>query len=142
MSVEDPYNLQRFVTAQAQDYESALAELRAGRKEPHWIWYIFPQVAGLGFSSMAERYAIQSKSEALAYLEHDVLGARLIECSATLLRLDRRRIEDIMGSPDDMKLRSSMTLFKAVSSSDSIFEEVLDKFYSGYEDARTIEFPS
>ena len=142
MSMEDPYNLQRFVTAQAQDYETALGELRAGRKESHWIWYIFPQVAGLGFSSTAERYAIQSKAEAMAYLEHDVLGARLIECSATLLRIDGRRIEGIMGSPDDLKLRSSMTLFKAVSSSGSVFEEVLDKFYSGYEDARTIDFLS
>lgn len=142
MSTEDPHNLQRFITAQAQDYESALGELRAGKKESHWIWYIFPQVAGLGFSSIAERYAIQDKAEAMAYLEHEVLGARLIECSATLLRIDGRRIEDIMGSPDDLKLRSSMTLFKAVSSSGSVFQDVLDKFYSGYEDARTIDFLS
>lgn len=142
MNTEDPHDLQRFITAQEQDYDSALGELMAGRKESHWIWYIFPQVAGLGFSSMAERYAIRHITEANAYLEHDLLGSRLIECCATILRIDGRRIEDIMGSPDDIKLRSSMTLFKAVSSSGSVFEDVLNKFYNGFEDARTIEFLS
>lgn len=140
MSTEDPHNLQRFIAAQAQDYESALGELMAGRKESHWIWYVFPQVAGLGYSSMAERYSIRDRAEAIAYMEHEVLGARLIECSAAVLRIADRRIEDVMGSPDDMKLRSSMTLFKAVSPSGSVFEQVLDRFYSGYEDAKTIEF--
>lgn len=140
MKTEDPHNLERFITVQEQDYESALGELKAGKKKSHWIWYIFPQIVGLGFSPMAVRYAIQSKAEAIAYLEHKVLGARLIECSATLLRLDGRRIEDIMGSPDDLKLRSSMTLFKEVSPSDSVFDDVLNKFYSGDEDSRTINF--
>ena len=140
MNTEDLHNLKRFITVQEQDYESALGELKAGKKKSHWIWYIFPQIVGLGFSPMAVRYAIQSKAEAIAYLEHKVLGARLVECSATLLRLDGRRIEDIMGSPDDLKLRSSMTLFKEVSPSNSVFHDVLKKFYSGDEDSRTINF--
>jgi len=142
MNNEDPHNLERFITAQAQDYESALGELRAGKKKSHWIWYIFPQIAGLGFSPMAARYAIQSKAEAIAYLEHKILGARLIECSVALLSLNGQRIEDIMGSPDDLKLRSSMTLFKEVSSSDSVFHDVLKIFYSGGEDSKTIDFLS
>jgi uncharacterized protein (DUF1810 family) len=99
MSMGDPHNLQRFLSAQAQDYDSAIGELRAGRKESHWIWYIFPQVAGLGFSSMAERYAIKDRAEATAYLEHEVLGSRLTECAEALLRIEGRGIEDIMGYP-------------------------------------------
>lgn len=140
MSEQDPYNLQRFLAAQAGDYEDALGELQHGRKESHWIWYIFPQVAGLGHSSMAEKYAIQSRAEALAYLNHPVLGARLRACAEMLLQHQAKRIQDIMGYPDDLKLRSSMTLFAAISSPGGIFRKVLDAFYSGQMDERTIAF--
>src|SRR5690242_11585867 len=104
----DPHNLQRFVVAQAEDYECALRELERGQKESHWIWYIFPQVAGLGHSPTAQKYAIQSKSEAVAYLKHPLLGPRLQRCSEALLKHQGRTVEDIMGFPDDLKLRSSM----------------------------------
>ena len=138
MNAQDPYQLQRFITAQTEDYASALDELRRGRKESHWIWYIFPQVAGLGHSSMARKYAIQSREEAIAYLNHPVLGSRLRECCEALLIHRGKRVEDIMGYPDDLKLRSSMTLFAVVSGGDSIFRTVLDAFYSGQMDERTI----
>jgi len=140
MSDPDTYNLQRFLAAQAEDYECALGELQRGRKESHWIWYIFPQVAGLGRSSMAEKYAIQSRDEAVAYLNHPVLGARLRECSETLLKHRSNRIEDIMGYPDDLKLRSSMTLFATISTPGSVFHKVLEAFYSGEMDERTVSF--
>ena len=140
MGDQDPYNLQRFLAAQAEDYECALGELQRGRKESHWIWYIFPQVAGLGRSPMAEKYAIQSLDEAVAYLNHPVLGARLRECSETLLKHRSNRIEDIMGYPDDLKLRSSMTLFATISTPGSVFHKVLDAFYSGEMDERTVSF--
>jgi uncharacterized protein (DUF1810 family) len=136
----DPFDLQRFLAAQANDYQEALRELQRGRKESHWIWYIFPQVAGLGRSSMAEKYAIQSKDEAIAYLNHPILGARLRECSEALLKHRGKPIADIMGYPDDLKLRSSMTLFAAISEPPSIFHQVLDAFYSGQMDDRTITF--
>jgi uncharacterized protein (DUF1810 family) len=140
MNEQDSYHLERFVAAQAEDYECALGELQRGRKESHWIWYIFPQVAGLGHSSMAQKYAIQSREEAVAYLKHPVLGARLRHCCEALLRHRRKRVEDIMGYPDDLKLRSSMTLFAVISKSDSIYREVLDAFYSGGLDERTMAF--
>jgi len=142
MNEQDPYDLQRFLAAQAEVYECALGELRRGRKESHWIWYIFPQVAGLGPSSMAQRYAIQSRDEAIDYLNHPVLGRRLRECCKALLTHAGKRAEDIMGNLDDLKLRSSMTLFAAVSDSDSIFNRVLDAFYAGQMDERTITFLS
>jgi uncharacterized protein (DUF1810 family) len=142
MNEQDPYDLQRFLTAQAEVYECALGELRRGRKESHWIWYIFPQVAGLGRSSMAQRYAIQSRDEAIDYLNHPILGRRLRECCKALLTHSGKRVEDIVGNPDDLKLRSSMTLFAAVSDSDSIFNRVLDAFYAGQMDERTITFLS
>ncbi len=140
MNEPDLFSLQRFVDAQAEDYDCALEELRRGRKESHWIWYIFPQVAGLGHSSMAQEYAIQSREEAVAYLNHPVLGARLKQCCEALLKHRGKKVQDIMGFPDDMKLRSSMTLFAMVSAQDSIFGKVLDAFYSGEMDERTIEF--
>lgn len=140
MSEPDPHDLQRFLAAQAGDYECALGELQRGRKESHWIWYLFPQVAGLGYSHMAQKYAIQSREEAVAYLKHPVLGARLRQCCAALLKHRGKRVEDIMGSPDDLKLRSSMTLFAAVSESESIFRKVLEAFYSGKLDGRTVGF--
>jgi uncharacterized protein (DUF1810 family) len=138
--MDDPYHLQRFLAAQAEDYECALGELRRGRKESHWIWYIFPQVAGLGRSSMAEKYAIQSPDEAVAYLNHPILGPRLRECSDALLKHRGTRIEDIMGYPDDLKLRSSMTLFAAISDPESVFHKVLEVFYSGERDEPTLAF--
>jgi len=142
MNEQDPYDLQRFLAAQAEVYECALGELRRGRKESHWIWYIFPQVVGLGRSPMAQRYAVQSRDEAIDYLNHPVLGGRLQECCEALLTHSGKRAEDIMGNPDDLKLRSSMTLFAAVSDSDSIFNQVLDAFYAGQMDERTITFLS
>jgi len=140
MNEPDPHNLQRFLTAQAEDFECALAELKRGRKESHWIWYIFPQVAGLGHSSMAQEYAIRSRDEALAYLGHDVLGARLKRSCEALLKHQGKNIQDIMGYPDDLKLRSSMTLFAMVSAPDGVFHKVLNAFYSGQMDERTIAF--
>jgi uncharacterized protein (DUF1810 family) len=140
MTESDPHNLQRFLTAQAEDYECALGELQRGRKESHWIWYIFPQVAGLGHSSMAQEYAIQSKEKTIAYLKHAVLGARLQQCCEALLKHQGRKIQDIMGFPDDLKLRSSMTLFAQISTADSVFHKVLNAFYSGKMDERTIAF--
>lgn len=142
MSTTDPhpFDLDRFVTAQRNDYETALGELRAGRKRSHWIWYIFPQVAGLGFSSMAARYAIQSRGEAEAYLAHPVLGPRLRECAEALLAHKGKSANAIMGYPDDLKLLSSMTLFAAVAEPDSVFHQVLQVFYEGGEDPKTVSF--
>jgi uncharacterized protein (DUF1810 family) len=140
MSDQDPYNLQRFLAAQAQDYECALGELQRGQKESHWIWYIFPQVAGLGHSPTAQEYAIQSKGEAVAYLNHAVLSMRLQRCCEALLKHQSRRVQDIMGFPDDLKLGSSMTLFAMISTQDSVFHKVLNAFYSGHIDERTIAF--
>ena len=140
MNERHPYNLERFLTAQTEDYDCALRELERGQKESHWIWYIFPQVAGLGRSSMAQEYAIGSRDEAVAYLKHAVLGTRLQRCCEALLKHKDRKVEDIMGFPDDLKLRSSMTLFAMVSTQDSVFHKVLNAFYSGQMDDRTIAF--
>ncbi len=140
MREQDPHNLQRFLTAQDEDYGRALSELHRGQKESHWIWYIFPQVAGLGHSPTAQQYAIRSRGEAVAYLNHAVLGARLQRCCEALLKHQGRRVQDIMGFPEDLKLRSSMTLFALISTQDSVFHEVLNAFYSGQMDERTIAF--
>lgn len=140
MSDSGPHDLQRFVTAQSRDYETALGELRRGRKRTHWIWYIFPQAAGLGHSSMAQRYAIQSKAEAIAYLGHEILGGRLRECAAALLPHQDTPIGGIMGYPDDLKLCSSMTLFASISDLGSVFHQVLGRFYGGAMDPKTLEF--
>jgi uncharacterized protein (DUF1810 family) len=136
----DPHNLQRFLSAQADDYDCALSELEQGQKESHWMWYVFPQVAGLGHSSMAQEYAIGSRDEAVAYLSHAVLGPRLQQCCDTLLKHQARKVKDIMGFPDDLKLRSSMTLFAMISAPRSVFHKVLDAFYSGQMDQKTIAF--
>jgi uncharacterized protein (DUF1810 family) len=138
----DPYQLERFVEAQRDSYADAIAELRRGAKRTHWMWYVFPQVAGLGSSGMAKRYAIGSRKEALAYLAHHVLGVRLHECASALLHVTGRTATEIMGSPDDLKLRSSMTLFAALSPAGSVFEQVLQRYYGGASDSRTIEFLS
>jgi uncharacterized protein (DUF1810 family) len=132
-------NLQRFLDAQRADYPTALAELTAGRKRSHWMWYIFPQLQGLGFSDMAHRYGITGAAEAAAYLAHPVLGARLIEISRALLALPGSNATSIMGSPDDLKLRSSMTLFAQVPGADGVFQAVLDKFFGGQADAKTVQ---
>lgn len=136
----DPQTLHRFLEAQEHMYGAALAELRAGEKRSHWIWYIFPQVAGLGHSAMSQRYAIRSAAEAKAYLNHAVLGPRLVECARALLAVNGRSATQIMGDPDDLKLRSSMTLFARVSDPQSIFRQVLEKYYGGAEDPKTAAF--
>lgn len=134
----DPYDLDRFVRAQESDYARALAEVTSGRKRSHWMWYIFPQFRGLGRSAMAERYAIQHVAEAAAYLQHPVLGPRLVACAEAALGVEGRSAHDIFGSPDDLKLRSSMTLFAHVSPGGSVFQRVLDRYFEGQPDPATI----
>jgi uncharacterized protein (DUF1810 family) len=131
--------LQRFLDAQDGVYEQALAELRAGRKRTHWMWFVFPQIAGLGHSSTAAYYAIADLAEARAYLAHPLLGARLAECAEALLGVTGRTAHEILGSPDDLKLRSSMTLFAQVAGPDSVFRRVLERYYGGEADARTLD---
>jgi uncharacterized protein (DUF1810 family) len=135
----DPFDLQRFVDAQAPVYDGVLAELRAGRKRSHWIWFIFPQIAGLGSSATAARYAISSLDEARAYLRHDVLGPRLRECTRLVNAVQHRSIGDIFGSPDDMKVRSSMTLFAHAADDERDFGELLVRYCDGAEDPLTLE---
>lgn len=135
----DPYDLNRFVQAQEGDYEQALSEIRSGRKRSHWMWYIFPQYEGLGFSSTSVFYAIKSLAEAQAYLEHPVLGPRLIECSQAALDVEGRSAHEIFGSPDDMKLKSCATLFNQVSPAGSVFEQLLAKYYRGERDEKTLD---
>ena len=132
------YDLSRFHKAQQGSYETALAEIRSGRKRSHWIWYIFPQIQGLGFSSTAQYYAIENLEEAKAYLADPVLRERLLEISTALLALDSCDPSEVMGYPDDLKLRSSMTLFSLAEPECTVFRDVLDKFYDGQEDSRTI----
>lgn len=137
--VSDPYGLRRFVDAQdqANTYEHALDELRAGRKRSHWIWFVFPQIAGLGRSPMARTYAIASLAEARAYLDHPVLGPRLLECARALLAVADRSAVEILGEVDALKLRSSMTLFARAAPQEPLFREVLDRFYAGEPDRTT-----
>jgi uncharacterized protein (DUF1810 family) len=136
--VGDPYNLNRFVEAQQDDYTRALAEIRSGRKRSHWMWYVFPQLEGLGQSSMSRRYSIKSVPEADAYLRHPMLGPRLLECCQAALDVDGRSALEIFGSPDDMKLRSCATLFACVSPAGSVFHRLLDKYFGGEPDDNTI----
>ncbi len=135
----DPHDLQRFVAAQEGVYACALEELRCGSKRSHWMWFVFPQIDGLGRSEMARRYAIRSREEAAAYLRHEVLGPRLRECADALLGVEGKTADDIMGFPDDLKLQSSMTLFAHVSDLGSVFHRVLEKFFGGSPDAKTLE---
>jgi uncharacterized protein (DUF1810 family) len=128
---DDPYALSRFVQAQERVYEQALAELRTGRKQSHWMWYVFPQFDGLAFSSTSQHYAIKSIAEAQAYLRHPLLGPRLLECSEAVLQVAGRTAREILGSPDDLKLRSCATLFASVSPAGSVFERLLAKYYGG-----------
>lgn len=138
MSADIDYDLDRFIDAQNGIYDRALAELEAGRKQSHWMWFIFPQVAGLGSSFMAEKYAIRSADEASAYLADPILGSRLLRCVEAVLSVKGRSANDIFGSPDDLKLRSSMTLFSAVSDYGSPFHTVIDQLYEGQFDSRTV----
>ncbi|HKP22731.1 MAG TPA: DUF1810 domain-containing protein [Dongiaceae bacterium] len=134
----DPFNLQRFLEAQAPVYERVCAELRNGHKQSHWMWFIFPQIAGLGHSAMAQRYAISSLREAEAYLKHAVLGPRLLECTTLLLQVDNKSAHAILGSPDDMKFRSSMTLFARAAPEEQVFRAAIDKYFGGNEDQSTV----
>ena len=134
---EDPYDLDRFVRAQTTDYNLALSELRDGEKRSHWMWYIFPQIEGLGQSPMSHRYSIKSAAEARAYLDHPVLGPRLRECAVVVRDIVGRSALEILGSPDDQKLRSCATLFAAVSD-DDVFEQLLRKYFDGQPDKQTL----
>ena len=134
----DPWNLARFTEAQQGEYEQALEEIRAGRKRSHWMWYVFPQFTGLGSSPTSVHYAINSRGEAAAYLAHPTLGPRLAECAQAVLHVEGRSAHEIFGSPDDMKLRSSATLFASVSPDGSVFHRVIDKYFDGEPDVRTI----
>jgi len=137
--VDDLYNLQRFVDAQAPVYQRVVTELRQGQKQSHWMWFIFPQIKGLGSSAMANKFAITSRAEAQAYLDHPILGSRLRECARLVTGVPGRTIEDILGYPDDLKFRSSMTLFAAVAADNKDFTGALDKFYDGKADPATLE---
>jgi uncharacterized protein (DUF1810 family) len=134
----DPYDLDRFVRAQHGVYEQALAELVAGRKRSHWMWFVFPQVAGLGSSLMSQRYAIGSAAEAERYLAHPLLGSGLIRCVEAMLAAKGRSAHEILGYPDDVKLHSSLTLFAAVSEAGSVFHRALDRFFDGARDDKTL----
>ena len=133
-------DLEAFVTAQAPLYQRVLAELRAGRKQTHWMWFIFPQIAGLGRSSTAQQYAISSLEQAAAYLAHPLLGARLRECCALALALDGRSAHSIFGTPDDIKFRSSLTLFARAAPGEPVFAQCLDKYFGAVPDAATLAF--
>jgi uncharacterized protein (DUF1810 family) len=134
----DPYNLSRFVQAQEQTYDQALSELELGRKQSHWMWYVFPQLDGLGSSPITKLYSIKSEDEARAYLKHPTLGPRLLECAEAILRVDGKSAREILGSPDDLKLKSCATLFAQVSPPGSAFERILERFYSGERDLATL----
>ncbi|MDH6232667.1 uncharacterized protein (DUF1810 family) [Mesorhizobium soli] len=135
----DPFDLVRFVSAQDPVIAEVCAELKHGRKTSHWMWFVFPQVAGLGMSAMSQRYAIGSLGEARAYLEHPVLGPRLRLCVGLLLEIKGRSAHEIFGSPDDRKLRSSLTLFEQAASEDPIFRQALDRYFGGIADQATLE---
>lgn len=138
MESNDPFGLLRFLHAQESSYEQALAEVRAGQKRSHWMWYVFPQFEGLGSSSVSRRYSIKSLSEANAYLDHPVLGPRLAEISDAAATLPRGSAKEVFGYPDNLKLRSSATLFAHVSQADSVFHRLLDRYFDGTQDSRTL----
>ena len=135
--MSDPHDLQRFVDAQAHTYDQALAEIRAGQKRTHWMWFVFPQIAGLGRSGMAQRFAIRDLAEAKAYLSHPLLGRRLVEAAKALTALDTENPADVFGSVDAMKLHSSMTLFAQADPDEPVFREVLDHYFGGTLDEGT-----
>ena len=133
------YDLERFVSAQKDDYETAFSEIENGRKRGHWMWYIFPQIQGLGFSETSRYYALKDLHEAEAFLTHELLGSRLIKITNQLLQLKEDDANRIFGSPDDLKLKSSMTLFCSLDGADPVFEAVLDKFFKGIKDEKTLK---
>ena len=135
----DEFNLHRFIEAQSSSYEAAMLELSLGKKTGHWIWYIFPQIDGLGSTNMTKLYSIKSLKEANAYLEHPILGQRLIDSCEILLNLDAPSISDVMGFPDDLKLKSSMTLFEYASKPNSIFKKVLIRYFDNELDETSIK---
>ena len=137
-SAEDRYDLDRFVRAQESDFERALAEIKAGEKLTHWMWYIFPQIDGLAFSSTSKYYAIKSLDEARAYLAHPFLGPRLLDCAEAVVAVEGRAVTEIFGFPDNLKLRSCATLFACVSPPGSVFERLLVKYYGGVRDWKTL----
>lgn len=137
--MNDPHNLKRFVDAQNPVYDRVCVELRAGQKTSHWIWFIFPQLRGLGRSHMANEYGISSREEAVAYLQHPILGERLRECARLVNSVEGRSISGILGYPDDLKFRSSMTLFANVAPQDQIFKHALKKYFDGEPDALTLQ---
>lgn len=138
MKPGDPYDLNRFLSAQEGVYERALAELKGGEKRTHWMWFIFPQIDGLGYSPTAKRYSIKSMEEARQYLNHPVLGKRLLECTEAVVALKGGSLSEIFGYPDDMKFKSSMTLFEKIAGSGSVFSSALDKYCHGERDAATL----
>jgi uncharacterized protein (DUF1810 family) len=138
-TVNDPYDLQRFVNAQNPVFEQVCAELRAGQKEGHWMWFIFPQLRGLGHSPMATAFGISSRQEAEAYLQHPILGPRLTKCTRLVNLVEGRSIDQIFGYPDDLKFHSSMTLFASTTSENQIFMDALQKYFAGELDRLTIE---
>ena len=135
----DPHDLQRFVDAQEPVFEQVCSELRAGRKREHWIWFIFPQIQGLGYSFTSRRFAIRSRAEAQAYLTHPILGPRLRECTRLVTAVEGRSIQEILGSPDDMKFRSSMTLFAHATTDNQVFLDALKKYFGSQFDPLTLE---
>jgi uncharacterized protein (DUF1810 family) len=137
-SADDPYNLGRFLQAQEDDFKQALSEIKSGKKRTHWMWYIFPQFDGLGFSSTAKHYSVKSIEEASAYLEDPVLGPRLLECAEAVISVEGRSASEIFGYPDDLKLKSCATLFACVSPPGSVFERLLEKYYGSQRDEKTL----
>jgi uncharacterized protein (DUF1810 family) len=138
MRMSDPYDLQRFLDAQQPVYATVCAELRAGNKRSHWMWFVFPQLQGLGYSAIARKFAISDAQEAAAYLQHPVLGARLVECSRLVLGVDGRSVEEIFGYPDYLKFRSCMTLFAQTDPGDEVFNACLRKYFGGQADPETL----
>ncbi|AFZ35617.1 protein of unknown function DUF1810 [Stanieria cyanosphaera PCC 7437] len=138
MSEQDPFDLNRFINTQNQVFDRVLAELKNGRKRSHWMWYTFPQLDGLAQSTTSKYYAIKSPEEAIAYLNHPVLGARILECANTIVAIEGKTVSEIFGYPDDLKLKSSMTLFSEVSA-EPIFIRVLDRYFHGDRDDRTLQ---
>lgn len=137
-SKEDPYDLSRFVRAQQDTFPRALAEIRSGKKRSHWMWYIFPQIDGLAFSSTSKFYAIKNLEEAKAYLDHPILGPRLLECAEAVVHVEGRSATEIFGSPDDLKLRSCATLFACALPPGSVFDRLLEQYYRGERDPKTL----
>ncbi len=136
---KDPYDLNRFISAQDKIYETVIKELINGKKHTHWMWYIFPQIDGLGKSATSKYYAIKSIEETRQYLNHPVLGKRLLECAEIVIYLEGKSISEIFGFPDDLKLKSSMTLFAYIANPGSIFARIIDKYFEGEKDVKTLD---